>query len=40
MLSLRCNLVLKSVMEVLRPKNVGGTLGEMFNFGALISQLA
>lgn len=36
----RCNAVLKTVMEVLKPKNVGGTLGEMFNFGALMAQLA
>lgn len=36
----RCNVVLKSVMEALRPKNVGSTLGEMFNFEALMAQLA
>lgn len=36
----RCNVVLKSVMEAFRPKNVSGTLGEMFNFGALMAQLA
>ncbi|MBQ7926295.1 MAG: exonuclease domain-containing protein [Lachnospiraceae bacterium] len=36
----RCNAVLKTVMEVLKPKNVGGTIGEMFNFGALMAQLA
>ena len=36
----RCNVVLKSVMEALKPKNVSGTLGEMFNFSALMAQLA
>ncbi len=36
----RCNVVLKSVMEVLRPKKVSGSLGEMFDFGALMAQLA
>lgn len=36
----RCNVVLKSVMEVLKPKNINGTLGELFNFSALMAQLA
>lgn len=36
----RCNVVLKSVMEVLKPKKVSGSLGEMFDFGALMAQLA
>lgn len=35
----RCNVVLKTVLEVLRPKNVNGTLGELFNFSALMEQL-
>lgn len=35
----RCNVVLKSVMEALKPKSVNGTLGEMFNFSALMAQL-
>lgn len=35
----RCNVVLEAVMEALRPKNVNGTLGEMFNFSALMAQL-
>lgn len=35
----RCNKVLKTVMEVLKPKNVNGTLGELFNFGTLMAQL-
>ena len=36
----RCNVALKSVMEALQPKNIGGTLGEMFNFSELLAQLA
>ncbi len=36
----RCNRVLKSVMEALQPKEIGSSLGEMFNFGALMAQLA
>lgn len=35
----RCNAVLKIVMDALRPKNVAGTLGEMFNFGDLLAQV-
>lgn len=35
----RCSVVLKSVLEALKPKKVSGTLGEMFDFGALLSQL-
>lgn len=34
----RCNVVLKSVMEALRPKKVEGTLGEMFDWGKLLAQ--
>ena len=34
----RCNVVLKAVMEVLKPKNTNSTLGEMFDFGALMAQ--
>ena len=36
----RCNIVLKSVMEALRPKKLGGTLGDMIDFGSLMAQLA
>ncbi len=36
----RCNEILKSVMEALKPKDISSSLGEMFNFGALIAQLA
>lgn len=36
----RCNVVLKTVMDVLKPKHVSGTLGDMFDFGALMAQLA
>ena len=35
----RCKMVLKSVMEAFQPKKVSGTLGEMFDFGALMTQL-
>lgn len=36
----RCNVVLKAVMEALRPKNVCSTLGDMIDFGALMAQIA
>ena len=36
----RCNVVLKAVMEVLKPKNISSTLGDMIDFGALMAQLA
>ena len=36
----RCNVVLNAVMDVLKPKNIGGTLGDMIDFGALMAQLA
>lgn len=36
----RCNIVLKTVMDVLKPKNVSSTLGDMIDFGALMAQLA
>ena len=36
----RCNIVLKAVMEALRPKNVCNTLGDMIDFGALMMQMA
>ena len=36
----RCNTVLKAVMEVLKPKNVCSTLGDMIDFGALMAQMA
>lgn len=36
----RCNTVLKAVMEVLKPKSVCSTLGDMIDFGALMAQLA
>ncbi len=35
----RCSVVLKTVMEVLKPKNVNNTLGDMFDFSALMAQL-
>lgn len=35
----RCNVVLKSVMEALKPKSINGTLGELFNFNELLAQL-
>ncbi len=34
----RCEQVLKSVMEALKPKNINGTLGEMFDFSIFLSQ--
>lgn len=36
----RCAEVLKYVIEALKPKNVSGTLGELFDFSALLAQLA
>lgn len=35
----RCNVVLKTVMEALRPKNVASSLGDMFDFGALMKMV-
>lgn len=35
----RCNVVLKTVMEVLRPKKICSTLGDMIDFGTLMAQL-
>lgn len=35
----RCNVVLRVVMDALRPKNMNNTLGDMFDFGALMAQL-
>lgn len=36
----RCKVVLQAVMDVLKPKNVSSTLGDIFDFGALMAQLA
>ena len=36
----RCRVVLNAVMDVLKPKNTGGTLGDLFDFNALRAQLA
>lgn len=36
----RCNVVLKAVMDALKPKNVCSTLGDMIDFGALMAQIA
>ena len=36
----RCNEILGIVMEALQPKNVCDTLGSLFDFGALMAQLA
>ena len=36
----RCKVVLKAVMDVLKPKNTNSTLGEMVDFGALMAQFA
>lgn len=36
----RCNVVLKAVMEVLKPKKCSSTLGDMIDFDALMAQLA
>lgn len=35
----RCNVVLKSVMEALKPKSISSSLGDMFDFSALMAQL-
>lgn len=34
----KCEQALKSVMEALKPKNINGTLGEMFDFSIFLSQ--
>lgn len=34
----RCNAILKTVIDALKPKNVGGTLGDMIDFGSLMAQ--
>ena len=34
----RCNAVLKTVIDALKPKDVCGTLGDMIDFGALLAQ--
>ena len=36
----RCNVVLRTVMDALKTKNVSSTLGDMIDFGALMAQLA
>ena len=36
----KCNKVLGSVMEALKPKTVSDTLGSLFDFSALLAQLA
>lgn len=36
----RCNVVLKAVMEVLRPKTEKNTLGDLFDFSLIRAQLA
>ena len=35
----RCNVVLKTVMEALRPKKVESSLGDLFDFGALMKMV-
>ena len=35
----RCNVVLRTVIDALKPKNVGGTLGDMIDFRLLMTQL-
>ena len=35
----RCNAVLKTVIEAFRPKKVSGSLGDMFDFEALMAQM-
>jgi len=35
----RCNVVLKTVIEAFQPKTVSGSLGDMFDFEALMAQL-
>lgn len=36
----RCNLVLRAVMDALKPKQMSNKLGDMIDFGALMAQLA
>ena len=36
----RCNKVLGNVIEVLKPKSINSTLGNLFDFDALLKQLA
>ena len=36
----RCKVVLGAVMEALKPKKMTSSLGDMFDFGALMAQLA
>lgn len=36
----RCNVVLKVVMDVLKPKNISSALGDMIDFSVLMAQLA
>ena len=36
----RCQEVLQTVMDALKPKSVSGTLGDMIDFGALMAQIA
>lgn len=36
----RCNVVLRAVLDVLRPQNTNSTLGDLFDFTALRAQLA
>lgn len=36
----RCNVVLRTVMDALKPKNVSSMLGDMIDFGSLMAQLA
>ncbi len=35
----KCSVVLKTVMESLRPKRISSTLGEMFDFAAMMAQI-
>lgn len=36
----RCNVVLRAVMDALKPKQVANKLGDVIDFGALMAQLA
>ncbi len=36
----RCNAVLRTVLDALKPKKISVTLGDMIDFGALMAQLA
>lgn len=36
----RCNVVLKVVMDVLKPKKISNTLGDMIDFSALMAQVS